>query len=323
MRNVKNIIVIGIILISAISTYGQKVKSYYIIMPPYVVTNVDKIFIEDFVCEGEKGKGEGANFSKIMKDHISSEHRGISFEETKYIYNPWLKTNLYEVTENEAEAGAKISGNFTVTSASSYNENKVETVEPDRYYNRIPYSYYNYSASSSATIDVNMSVYKKELDKVVFEIPVKKEGNDSKTTSYSKPVVSSEASMMQSTINSAINYVPGYFCPVLRAIEYDFEKVKVKDKELKNEIKDVKGLVKDGKFKEAAVIYKKAMDVEKNQEAAYNLGIIYELHGNYTKARECYMESGNSAAVARIDKGLEVIDLLKKMNKEIVEQEIL
>ncbi|PKQ67519.1 hypothetical protein BZG01_07215 [Labilibaculum manganireducens] len=65
---------------------------------------------------------------------------------------------------------------------------------------------------------------------------------------------------------------------------YRFPKLKIKDKELKNDIKTIQTLLNEARLSDVANIYRKIIDKEPSPEAHLCLGICYELAGDIKKA---------------------------------------
>ena len=70
---------------------------------------------------------------------------------------------------------------------------------------------------------------------------------------------------------------------------YKFQKVKTKDKTLKEELKGASDMLAAGEIYKLGSLYKRIYEADKtNKSAAFNLAMCYELIGNYPKAQEYY-----------------------------------
>ena len=78
-----------------------------------------------------------------------------------------------------------------------------------------------------------------------------------------------------------------YFAPGYQYIEYEFEKIKLK--EFKSKGKEAMGYVENGDLDRAFPIVYAMFEADSyNPKAAYNLGILYEMVGSYPDAYEYY-----------------------------------
>lgn len=99
---------------------------------------------------------------------------------------------------------------------------------------------------------------------------------------------------------------------------YNFKSVKTKDKELKEELKTVKDLLKNGELKKAGSIYLRAYELDNsNLEAAFNVAMCYELIGNYPKATEFYLKSPDFHAKVRMKSNMIFFDYINKIGANV------
>jgi hypothetical protein len=321
MKTMKKLYILITLVAVVFTGQAQKINSYILKMSSHAVTNAKTIAVTDFNREGEDYGNYGDDIAVYLKNNLNHNHRGISAESKKDIYNPWLTTELYQLVDDPANADIVLSGTYSITATEVANKDKKLTKEAKGFHYQLPYSYFSYALSNTASIEVMMNVYKREVDKVVFELPYNKEVKDVKTANYSKPRIRSKADLVKTAVSYAMNAMPNYLCPTLVAKEYDFRRVKTKDKELKESLKNAKKLLRDAQIKEAGKIFLAAYDAEKDRDAAYNVAMCYELIGNYTKANEYYIMSGDEVAKKAIEACITHRDLLIKMLVDIQEED--
>ncbi|MBN1250949.1 MAG: hypothetical protein JXA16_02365 [Bacteroidales bacterium] len=307
--------------ILAFQMQAQSVKSYIIQSPSKALLNVKEIFVEGFENEGQ----EFDNLKDIVKNGLkfafSNDHYGISDADVKINFNPWAKTDLYKIIDDNEKAQAIFTGKYKATGDEKSSEKLVDTKEQAGFYYQIPYSYYEYSESANISYSGSMDVFKKELNKVVYTIPLEKNDEFEKKANYKKPNSLGLNGVTNSVAQKIQAEVIVQFVPRLVPITYEFEKIKSKDKTLKEDIKEAKKLAKDDKVKEAGVLYKKICDQTNDADAALNTAMCYEMIGNYTKAKEYYEKTGNQKNVNRIIQLIALRDLYIKLGREVVEGE--
>ncbi|MDF1548858.1 MAG: hypothetical protein P1P88_13625, partial [Bacteroidales bacterium] len=299
--------------------YSQSVKSYILQSPQKALLNVKEIYVDGFVNEGQGFDDLKDIVKNGFKYAFGNDHYGISAADAKYRYNPWAKTDLYVITEDKAQA--IFSGKYQASGDEKSDEKLVDTKEQTGFYYQIPYSYYEYSESANITYTGSMDVFKKELNKVVYSIPLEKKDRFEKKAEYKKPNSPGLSGITNSVAQKVQAEVIAQFVPRLVSITYEFEKIKEKDKTFKDDIKSAKKLIKDDKIKEAGVLYKKICDGTNDANAALNTAMCYEMIGNYTKAKEYYEKTGNQKNVDRIIQLIGVRDLYIKLGREVVEGE--
>jgi len=305
----------------SLQMHSQSVKSYILQSPQKALLNVQDIYVDGFVNEGQGFD----NLKDIVKNGLkyaySNDHYGISDAETKFRYNPWAKTDLYTITDDKEKAQAIFTGKYKAAGDENSSDKLVATKEQQGFYYQIPYSYYEYSASANLAYTGSMDVFKKDLNKVVYTIPLEKNDQFEKKATYKKPNSPGLNGISNSVAQKIQTEVIAQFVPSLVAVTYEFEKIKEKDKTFKEDIKNARKLIKDDNIKEAGALYKKIYDGTNDVNAALNTAMCYEMIGNYTKAKEYYEKTGNQKNVDRIIQLIAVRDLYIKLGREVVEGE--
>lgn len=300
---------------------AQKFTSYLLHLPPYLLSNVETVYVEDFESTSDHYANLGDDLAQSISQTIELEYDGVSSELQNNIFNPWITSKLYTVTDNKEEADAIISGSYSLTGTSSKEDHIVEKQEPSGFAEQLPYSYQVFSEKNTANFTANIQVYKREVDSVVFNINYEIADVAENQKAYEAPNVASQAALSERLFDKGEYQIPYYFCPFYEKVEYDFERVRP-SRDLKDKAKEAKDLVKDGKIREAGKIFLEIWEKESDKDAALNTAMAYEIIGNYTKAKEFYQHAGNSAGLERIEKAIKNRDLLIEIGMTIEEPDL-
>ena len=140
-----------------------------------------------------------------------------------------------------------------------------------------------------------------------------------------KPNVSSASTYIAAAEKDAISQYQYYFSPIIKSKKYKFEKLKPEDKsykkELKQKTKDLKDLADKGDVNAMGKMYLDIIThpLKDMQEGYLNIGMCYEIIGNYTKAKEYYEKAGDSRAMNELNKLILDRDKLSAIGLNVVE----
>lgn len=136
--------------------------------------------------------------------------------------------------------------------------------------------------------------------------------------------VPSKEVIAESTMKQLARQFTDYFAPGYQFIEYDFEKVKLK--EFKKKAKEAGDFLKNDDLDRAFPIVYAMFEADSyNPKAAYNLGVLYEMVGANTDAMEYYtiayeLDYSNSKyadAVKRASAGITVNEYLEEIGRPV------
>jgi hypothetical protein len=319
------ILIAALMLLSSVAT-GQKIESYRLVMPKYYLSDGGPIYIKALKNLDGQSNTYGEKYANALKAAFNSDHRGMN--SSAKMYNPWYTTKLYTLTDDESKGNYIIDGQYSFSGSSSEDAKEQKLIEAKESNNpRIPYHFYEYTASSSASVEGELTVFRNSDKKVILTMPFKKNESVSKSD-YLRKVNPPSVSHLKETVgNTAINQYAYYLIPYYSEIKYDFENVKSDDKDYNKELRkmrsDLKDLADDGKVNELGKAYLAMLgkDLKNPEDANLNIGMCYELIGNFTKAKAHYDKSGNSDAISRIDLLIKYRDIYKSLNIEVVENE--
>ena len=133
--------------------------------------------------------------------------------------------------------------------------------------------------------------------------------------------------MIDNGLKNLCGKIANYFAPHYVMESYELEKIK--DDKFKKNAEDAANLAEDLKIDDAYVIYKSIFDQDQyNPEVLYNLGIMHEVVGNFSKAEEFYTmasqlkdEGKYRDALKRIEKSVSFAENLAKIGIEIQEHQ--
>lgn len=308
------------------SIQAQKIESYQLVMPKHYLSEGSPIYIEAPKDTEGKNTSFGEKYAKTLKGAFDFGNRGMQSGVKNF--NPWYTTNIYQLTENEAEAKYVIGGEFTISSSTFENAKSHQAAETSSSGNpAIPYHYYEYSAGANASVKGKLTVFDKTADKVIMELPFDKTESSSKSA-YLNPVnVPAASQFVSKAEDAAVNQQAYYFIPYFTTIQYKFENIKSNDKDYNKELRKSRGDLKDladaGKVNELGKEYLAMVgkDLKDPEDVHLNIGYCYELIGNFTKAKEHYDKSGDSESIKRIDLLILYRDIYKKLGVKVVENE--
>ena len=108
-----------------------------------------------------------------------------------------------------------------------------------------------------------------------------------------------------------------FFFADYETAKFSLEKVKVSDKGLKEELKSAGDLLKGRRIADLGNLYKRIYENEPSKEAAFCLGVCYELVGNYPMAAKYYKQMPEFHTIARMKKSLLLFDYLQSIGAEL------
>ena len=304
---------------------AQKLDGYILQMPGAILEGGGKIYVEDFENKGKSEPGFGTSYATNLKNALKAEN--LAYGSVGKIYNPWITTKLYEITDTKTEADYVITGEYQFSSSTSSSNNPVFIKETSSAEPKIPVCYYEFTKSSSASVDGKIFINANGNDTPVLTLPFEKKLGDSKTKAMEKPSVKSAGSFITAVSNAAINQYKFYFSPVIAAKTYKFKNLKGEErdynKKLRKQEREIKDLADKGDVMSIGKMYKEILThkLKDPDEGNLNLAMCYEIIGNYTKAKEHYEKSGDKGALNQINKLIENRNKLAALGMEVTEND--
>lgn len=325
-------------LLFALIMFGanaQDFKGYVLKMPSTIKpnTSVKKIFVEGLQCSNSENINEEMikTLNNIIVNNINSNERGGNIE---FIPNTWLRSDIYQVTQNKDEADWIFTGTyeyFTSKKRDQAYEVKRETSTGTKY--KLPFELMYYDYANEIRVPYSLKI----VDKTGAEIF--SAGSEFKNSSApEKNMVSTEGKLqsfdaLAKTFSSTIgNWMANAMLPIFTPVAYEFEKVKGPDKKtqpdkekrkaIDDQLDNARDMLKDHDFVGAGMIYQSLIEECPSADLFLNLAMIYEIIGNYTKSLEYYQKANNAVGITRIKSGIEVRDMLKAFGKTIEEVEL-
>jgi tetratricopeptide (TPR) repeat protein len=315
-----------ILVLTFIMSVGvaQKIDGYILTLPAQMLDGGGKVYVEDFNDLKGNNAAFGKAYAEALKKALQAER--VAIGSVGKIQNPWITTKVYEIAASKEDADYVLSGEYSTITASS-NTNKPVYIKETGTTEKIPVCYYDYTVSNSATIMGNLFVTAKGQAEPMKKLPFQKKAGDSKTKALEKPSVRSASDFISSAEKASIQDYQYYFSPIIKSKKYKFEKLKADDKsykkELKQQTKDLKDLADKGDIMGMGKIYKASLEkpLKDIKEGYLNLGMCYEIIGNYTKAKECYEKAGDSGAMKELNKLILDRDKLVSLGLEVKEND--
>jgi len=322
--NFKNISTLLIAMLFVSYSIAQTVEGYKFAYSPTIINTGAKIFVKNFTNKGDIEANFGEKYAKSVKAALNRKSLGLTTGVK--LNNPWLTTKFYEVVDTEAEADYIISGEYIFTKAYSSKNKEVVIYETSSMAKpKLPIHYYNYTEASSASVTMKMFIHKKGNATPSKEFPFTKTESKSKTTALQKPTITSASSYISTLSKQAINKYTYEFTPRLVVEKYKFKTIKPSNKELKKEYKtmksSLKAFAKQSNINEMGKIYLSMLEKENDADVHANLGMCYELIGNFTKAQAEYNAGGDKKGIERITYMIKVRESHKGVGITVVENE--
>jgi len=318
-----NIRMVLVIMLVSMTAVAQKIEFYTYKLPINILEGGGKVCVKDLSNLGTEEPNFGATYAKYVLMALQNSEIG----KVTYVKlnNPWLTTKLYETTGSETDANFVIGGDYKFESAStnSYEEKWIqETAEGvDK---KLPICYYNYTSTSSATLEGKIVITKKD-GSVLGTIPIGDKKSKSLTKSMEKPAIPEVSTFISELSNSAINRTAYSFSPSLTLEKYKFKNLKTKNKEFKKELKSIEdqieALLKTNEIAEAGKKYLEIAAKEDGEDVNCNIAACYEMIGNLTKAKEYYLKSADKSGIERINFMIKVRDKLSSLGLPVTENE--
>lgn len=250
-----------------------------------------KIYVDQFQ---NKGTNTDVDFGQIVTEYFSESHASIFDQE------------IFVPVQTKDEADVVISGDYVFNNISEVVE-KPLMERSTSYASRIPYFEIRVKNSADLTFALHFA-YK---DGTTATDTIKYE---EKSESTEKREVKSQLVLE----DEAIKTVERKLFDLIDIYDIDsywvkMPKVKIKDKEMKAQYKEMKDYLEERKIKELGAFYLKLYEEKKSPEVAQCIGICYELLGNYEKANEYYEEINDFATNIRMKNYLELHDYLREI----------
>jgi curli biogenesis system outer membrane secretion channel CsgG len=305
-------IVLIITMFCMVNLYSQDVESFILKAPEKPFYSIKKIGVLEFECTNNRGMN--TVITNFIVSDLLDQYRGIYDKESKYwglkkgkegqTFVKGVKTDFYQIIERDQLK--KILKEQRLSLSGAIDESSAAEVGRVLGLDLILMGNVSYSsvdekgssllglASSSGSNCLTRKVNAKGTLKMVSvqtaqivgtksaETELKIYKCDDQRSGIPKPEVMAETCMKQIAREFTDYFAPGY-----QYIEYEFEKIKLK--EFKSKGKEAMGFVEKGDLDRAFPIVYAMFEADSyNPKAAYNLGILYEMVGSYIDAFEYY-----------------------------------
>lgn len=301
----------------------------------FVLKSPEKFFpnAKKFAIIGFDGKKDyGQTFENYMLSNLTSETRGIkqtgggfTKKEDGKTYIEDVKTNIYQIVErsqleriineqnlsnsgliddSQAAKLGKISGADIVISG------KISSITNDEHSG----SQGDRMLSRTVTTEVTIKLVDVNTAQIIGTKTIKKKSNDIASNSEISGI-KSEEQITKENLSDISESVVSYFAP-----EFEYMKFKLKEilvKEIREKAENAIDYAKKGDIKAAYNVYKAIYDTDNyNAFAAYNLGILNEITGNFQESHDYY-----NTAYQLESKDKDVFEAFKRSEKNIALKE--
>ncbi|NOR87117.1 MAG: hypothetical protein GQ527_05860 [Bacteroidales bacterium] len=296
----KKHIIFSAFIIIALSLNAQQ-SNYYSYTLKHTTPLKAKICYQGLKNIGEISDTDiDAFISKKITDLANDTYTGSKKAKSA---NVWLIKPTLSLTDNESEADVVISGTYKV-SKGTISEEKFMYETSSNYTSPIPY--FDLQTTNKVEIEIIFNYLYKDKSTLIDTMLVSKEDMRKPRKKF-KSIEELEESCQKSlklALYKKFDFIDR------KATNYKLPKVKVKDKALKAEYKTAGDLLKSGDIMKLGSIYQRIYDTEPSKEAAYCLGVCYELIGNFPKAQELYNQMPDFHTKVRIKNSRKLYDYL-------------
>lgn len=259
------------------------------------------------------GNESHIDVNQMTKDNVdffTNTYSGIS---EKKIQNhiSWTRNPMFEIVENESEADVIIGGHYKIKTHMD--------IEEKVFYERqsnvgAPIPYYEIRQTNKVDVEVVISYTYKDKSTDYDTITISNSYERKPKTTYKS--IEDLLEKAEKSLGSKLYHTFHFY--EIEYVWYKFEKVKVKDKALKEELKSANDLLANGEIMKLGNLYKRIYEADKsNLEAAFNLAMCYELIGNYPSAEVYYAMKKDFHANTRMKKNMELYNYLKNLGANI------
>ncbi len=306
-------VIIGLFVVFNFSLlHSQKVESFILKSPEKPFYKIKKIGVLEFECTNNRRMN--SIITNFLVTDLLDQYRGIYDKASKYwglkkgkegqTFVKGVKTDFYQIIERDQLQ--KVLKEQRLSLSGAIDENSAAEVGRLLGLDVIIMGNVSYSsvdekgssllglASSSGSNCLTRKVNAKGTLKMVSvetaqiigtksaETELKIYKCDDQRSGIPRPEVMAETCMKQLAREFTDYFAPGY-----QYIEYEFEKIKLK--EFRSKGKEALGYVENGDLDRAFPIVYAMFEADSyNPKAAYNLGILYEMVGSYPDAHEYY-----------------------------------
>ncbi len=306
---------------------AQKMDSYVLVMPSVYFGEGGPVYIKPLTnLKDSTNNAFGKEYANTLKNVFNNT--GIGKKSGVKMFNPWYTTKLYDLTENEAEANYIISGEYKSFTNSSNSHKEHITAETSSSNDpKIPFVFYEFESKTSGSVSGKLTLYQSSSEQIVKEYPFDKSNSDSKSQYMETVKSESMFTLLSKSEEQAIDQNILAFSPYYSVHTYNFNNIKSDDKDYNKELRKQRSDLKDyadaGQLEKLALAYIEMLDksIKNPEDLYYNLGMCYEMLGNFTKAKEYYDKSKDSDSINRINKLIQYRDIYKSLGIEIIEKD--
>ncbi|WP_299434964.1 CsgG/HfaB family protein [uncultured Aquimarina sp.] len=349
---INGLIYFSILLLCTQIGYGQFFKTTLktpLLSPPEKdIGDVQKIAILNFEnVSGDEYRIVGADIGSKMTDYLSAallqEYRG----KTGNSFMDGGRTDIYAIVEREElekildekqfdsnlitdsqalELGKKLDVDAIILGNVSYSckdERSEDSYAEKKTGKRIR----TYRLRRTCSAEARMKILSVETGEVLGQTNGRGSSFDKTYSTNTRPNVNAVMSpdkIAEFACENMSYTLANYITPYYYTHTFTFENVK--HKKLKNRVKDAKKYLKLKEIDKAYQMYDAIYQVDPyNPQLVYNMGVLNEISGNYSKAKEFYevslnMDSRNEAytnGLKRVEENIELTKILSDIGIKI------
>lgn len=318
----KSLFIALVQIILSVTAIAQTIESYTYELPDKYLESGGKIYVQELIDTSGVNPEFGQQYANAIRSALNNETIGKS---SAKVYNPWLTTKIYEIVDSIDKADYVLKGEYNFTKEYS-KSNVKKTITENKGYPKLPINYYVYTEESSASLTGSANFIKKGDTEPSLFLPLNSEDSKKKSKALSMPGVKLPEAFMEELSKNIISKNKNTLTPKLVPFKYRFKNIQTKDKAFKKELRKkeklIKSFAKTGNITEMGKLYLEILANEESQKAHENVGMCYELIGNFTSAEGHYVTADDRSSIKRISSLIKVKETLQNMGIEVVENEL-
>lgn len=309
--------------------------------PEKDIGNIERIAILNFEnISSEEFKEAGIDVGSKMADYLSIELLKEQRGKSGNCFIEGGRTNIYTIVEREEIQRVLDSKNIELSNlndeqllligkelnvdaivAGNLSYSSTDERDLSEYVTKKGVLIRTYTLKRTTSTEVRMKVISMVNGEIIGQTSSRFSHYDTASSNKTKPTISSVKSSSklaelscERIANSFANYLAPYY------YNYTFTFERVKNKKLKQRVKDATRYLKLKEIDKAYQMYDAIYNVDAyNAELVFNMGILNEVVGNYEKAKEFYntavnMNSEKAVYVNGLNRTEKNIDLTKYLN---------
>ncbi len=244
-------------------------------------------FLTASILKDEKPESEDI-FGRIITSYLTGAHTKLFKVVEKDELDKILQEQKFALSglvdeSQAAEVGALLGADAIILGSVSHTS---KDEKKKKEYEEEGNTKYSYCTTRKVTAFATMRIVSVSTREILTNIEKQAIKKDKKCDANRSKLATEEVLLTQA-LNQLGEALATHICPRFRLVNYPIKKIKTKAHKSKS--REAVNYIKRREFSKAFAIYAAIQEEDPyNEQAAYNLGILYEVVGNHAKATEKY-----------------------------------